>query len=158
MRSDVLLSKRDDVLADLPGKDAFLRFREMVMDGGGGRKAALLRLASQRGGEIVRYVEMLSKTNKNLMRQLERYEGAVKKNSRRRWTPDEDEMLVEKASYGDSDIFELAAIFGRTPGAIQTRLSYLVGIKRISKTVAGRFVGTANGADFEADISGVVYG
>lgn len=73
----------------------------------------------------------------------------------KRWSDDEDEILIDSASR-DMPISRISIMLGRTPAAIQTRLSYLVGIKRVSAKVAGRFVGWFNGDQVEGDIDGVV--
>ena len=76
--------------------------------------------------------------------------------SGKRWDKDEDETLVEVASRGDMSITELAVTMGRTPGAIQSRLSQLVGIGRISQSIAGRFIGTIDGEHVQGYIDGEV--
>ena len=88
--------------------------------------------------------------------EIERHESNVGERSRKRWTPEDDDMLIEAASQDGATIFGMAKEFGRTPGAIQSRISHLVGIKRMSKEVAGRFIGTLNGEFVEGDIDGVV--
>jgi len=81
---------------------------------------------------------------------------ATAERARKRWDPDEDEVLVELASQDDMSMTELAVTMGRTPGAIQSRLSQLVGIGRISQSVAGRFVGTIDGEHVQGFIDGDV--
>lgn len=74
--------------------------------------------------------------------------------SGKRWTESEDEHLIDMAAAGDMTLFELAMTMGRTPGAVQSRISQLVGIGKISQEVAGRFVGTLNGEH----VSGIIEG
>lgn len=47
-------------------------------------------------------------------------------------------------------------MFGRSAGAIATRVSYLVGIKKVSEEVAGKFVGYLDGKHVEGVINGTV--
>lgn len=75
---------------------------------------------------------------------------------RKRWTSQDDELLIEMASHDDTTIVDLSQQFGRTPGAIQSRISKLVGIKKMSAEIAGRFIGTLNGEFVEGDIDGTV--
>lgn len=91
-----------------------------------------------------------------MLLEIERHESNVGERSRKRWTPEDDELLIETASQDDATIFGMAKQFGRTPGAIQSRISYLVGIKRVSEEIAGRFIGTLNGEFVEGDIDGIV--
>lgn len=91
-----------------------------------------------------------------MMLEIERHESNVGEQSRKRWTPEDDELLIEVAAQDGATIFGMAKEFGRTPGAIQSRISHLVGVKRMSAEVAGRFIGTLNGQFVEGDIDGVV--
>lgn len=88
--------------------------------------------------------------------ELDRYEDGYADQSRKRWTEEEDEALIERAACDDSTPIQLAQEFGRSPGAITSRISYLVGIKRVSSKVAGRFIGRIDGQEVEADIDGVL--
>ena len=54
----------------------------------------------------------------------------------------------------DWGIGVVASLFGRTPSAIASRVSYLVGIERVSQEIAGRFVGTLNGQHIHGMIDG----
>ena len=76
--------------------------------------------------------------------------------SRKRWTQEEDSLLVELACKDDSTSMTIAIQLGRTPGAVQTRLSYLVGINRISSHIAGRFVGWLNDEYVDGEIDGTL--
>ena len=81
---------------------------------------------------------------------------AARNNSR--WSSEDDEILIELAVDEDTSLMEAACILGRTPAAIQTRLSHLVGINRISKKVYGRFVGSINGEYQTAYLDGQLEG
>lgn len=88
--------------------------------------------------------------------EIERHESNVGERSRKRWTSEDDDLLIETAAQDGATIFGMAKEFGRTPSAIASRISHLVGIKRMSAEVAGRFIGTLNGEFVEGDIDGVV--
>lgn len=77
-------------------------------------------------------------------------------NTNRQWTSEEDEELIECVCEDMPEVF-LAAKFKRTPGSIKTRVSTLVGRKRISQKVAGKFIGEINGEKSEAKLNGTVY-
>ena len=84
-------------------------------------------------------------------------EAGMAENAGRRWSKEADEALVEMASRDDGHtVVTLAGMFGRSPGAVASRLSDLVGMRRITgeqylrlsgqlngKEVDGVFVGTA---------------
>ena len=97
-------------------------------------------------------IEILHKAE---MEELEQLNNGVEKNKGKRWTAEQDELLIEHASQ-ENNIYGLAQIFGRSPSAIQSRLTYLVGIKRVSKQVAGKFVGIFNGVETSGHINGTV--
>lgn len=75
----------------------------------------------------------------------------------RRWTDQEDKLLIDLVCAGDKSILEISTTLGRSVPAIKTRLSNLVGVKRISQKVAGKFIGTINGEETETSIDGIVY-
>jgi hypothetical protein len=76
-------------------------------------------------------------------------------NARRRWSEEDDDMLIELASDGVS-ISTIAFSLRRSPSAIQSRISHLVGIQKLTQEVAGRFIGQLDGKHIEGDISGTV--
>ena len=125
---------------DAPQKNAFKRMS---------LHQALLRRAGL-------YIMMLQDENKFLLKELDRMGAGIGERGRKRWTNEEDELLIEMASYDSTTIIDLSKEFGRTPGAIQSRISKLVGIKKLSMEVAGRFIGTLNGELIEGDINGTV--
>ena len=77
--------------------------------------------------------------------------------SNKHWTKEEDETLIELVCEGKDNIHQLSTIFGRSPGAIKTHISDLVGRRRLTQEVAGRFIGTINGETSEAVICGTVH-
>lgn len=93
-------------------------------------------------GALAKEVERLSENN------LER--------GGKRWDQDEDETLIELAADDSKSVAQIAIMMGRTPAAIQSRITHLVGINRISSEVAGRFVGTLDGEDIEGVIEGTL--
>lgn len=74
-----------------------------------------------------------------------------------RWQPEEDELLIKLVCDGEASMLEISTTLGRTVPAIKTRISKLVGIKRISKEIAGRFVGLVDGHKTECFISGELF-
>ena len=87
--------------------------------------------------------------------QLEVIEQKSVANKNKRWTPEEDERVIDMICDGFTEI-EIAIKTGRSIGAIHTRVSKLVGINRIDRKVAGHFLGYINGEKTEGDIDGVV--
>ena len=78
-------------------------------------------------------------------------------NSMRRWTPDEDEKLLELATNGVFTTRDIASALSRTPSSVQNRLSVLFGRERKSKPVSGRFEGIINDQETTAKVVGRVY-
>lgn len=87
---------------------------------------------------------------------LERMENDSEGKKWQRWSDKEDELLIELVCDGCS-MLRLSTTLGRTPGSIKTRLSKLVGLKRISQKVAGRFIGCIDGEQTECVVDGTVY-
>ena len=77
-------------------------------------------------------------------------------NAHKPWSAEEDNELIECICNDMPEVF-LAAKFKRSPNAIKTRVSTLVGKKRISQKVAGKFIGKVNGKQTVADLLGTVY-
>lgn len=89
-------------------------------------------------------------------RQVERFSEVKFDNSNKRWNKEEDEMLINAACDDNNSLYEISTRFGRSPAAIQTRISYLVGIKRISTEIAGKFIGTLDGKEVDGNIKGTL--
>ena len=87
---------------------------------------------------------------------IERYITNSEARKNKRWLPEEDEVLVNMVC-DDNSIFEISLTLGRTPASIKTRLSNLVGTKRISKNIAGKFIGKIDGILTECEIEGTVF-
>ena len=109
----------------------------------------LLRRA---GTQIVIQNDLIDK----LLLENDRVTDGIGERGRKRWTQQDDELLIEMAAQEDVTIIDLSKQFGRTPGAIQSRISRLVGIKKLSAEIAGRFIGTLNGEFVEGNIDGIV--
>ena len=77
--------------------------------------------------------------------------------SNKRWSKQEDEMLINLVCEEKHNIHKLSSIFGRSPQAIQSRISELVGVRKLTQEIAGRFIGSINGNDVSGDIHGKVY-
>jgi hypothetical protein len=86
----------------------------------------------------------------------EKTDGKSSGKYHKKWSKEEDEWLIE-AVCDDVSLMRIAIALGRTVSAVQGRITYLVGVKRLSQQVAGKFIGTANGAEFEADLVGTVF-
>lgn len=157
MINGVTLIRRDDIIDALREHDPNLT----------GEAAGLLE---SRGSNTYRHIENCHSVMKRmgqsiimkqmiidrLLVELDRMGDGIGERGGKRWSQEEDEMLIEMAARDDYTIIKLARAFGRTPGAIQSRISMLVGINKISAKVAGRFIGTLNGEHVEGDISGVL--
>lgn len=74
--------------------------------------------------------------------------------SNKRWTERVDNLLIDLVCEEKLSAIQIAAILGRSTSAIKTRLSDLVGIKRLSSEIVGKFIGTLNGANIEGNIKG----
>ena len=74
----------------------------------------------------------------------------------KRWEKKEDDELIEMACMNIPEI-AMAVKLKRNPSAIKTRISYLVGVKRLTQKVAGKFIGEIDGVETESTIKGTVY-
>lgn len=74
-----------------------------------------------------------------------------------RWTENEDKLLIDLVCDESISMLELSTTMGRTVPAIKTRLSHLVGVKRISQKIAGRFIGKADGEEIDSELVGIIY-
>ena len=111
-----------------------------------------------------KYVPVLLAHNANindfdqmLERQITQLDKTTGARSNKRWTKDEDEWLIEEACKDKVSIFDISTTLGRTPSSIQARITKLVGLHRISEEIAGRFIGSIDGAEVEGNICGRIY-
>ena len=98
-------------------------------------------------------LKVINKSVKEHDRTLSQIDGASQERSRKRWTKDEDEFLIDSIARGDSAL-KVSSQLGRTSEAIKTRVSYLVGISKVESDVAGTFIGTLNGVEVSGNLEG----
>lgn len=89
------------------------------------------------------------------MRERAQIAGKGTPRSGKKWTDDEDSILIDRAVTGD-DVQAIALTLGRTPTAVSGRISHLVGVKRISEAFAGTIRGQLNGEEVEGVFVGNV--
>lgn len=106
--------------------------------------------------KILNLILFQAKIIDGLEESFDRIVNNMSKNNGKKWTREEDDLLIEIVARGELTIAEIAITFGRTPSAITTRVSYLVGIKRVSEEIAGRFTGYLDGRSVEGFIKGTV--
>ncbi len=104
---------------------------------------------------LLEYCEGIDKFNGVLNKTFERLENDSEDKHYKRWTEEEDEILIE-AVCSNRSMLEVSTMMGRTVPSIKTRVSKLVGLKRLSQEIAGEFIGTLNGAEVCGHISGTV--
>lgn len=122
--------------------------------GGGCKPAEQLRIFRKYVPRLITLYNLAVDVQKGALKNADRAINATTERSGKRWTPEEDEVLVELASRDEESAFSIATKVGRTPGAVQSRLSQLVGIGKISQEIAGRFIGTLNGEHVVGVIDG----
>ena len=76
--------------------------------------------------------------------------------SGRRWTDEQDEALVNLACDPDPAMIKIALALNRTPGAVASRLTYLVGVSKVSRHVVGRITGYLDGEPVSGNFDGVL--
>ena len=145
-----------DVIADANPDEVFNNLNKALgVEGYGSCKTAeQLRIFKKYVPKLMKLQEATHEALCASAKNQERMYDATAERSNKRWEKDEDETIVEVASRGEMSITELAVTMGRSPAAIQTRLSQLVGIGRVSQEVAGRFIGTLDGEHVQGFIDG----
>lgn len=102
---------------------------------------------------LMEYVIHLNSVNRHLNQEyLQATEDATER-ARKRWTEQEDEILVSKAAEG-AGVQNIALALRRTPGAVSARISHLVGVRRISESFAGGIEGYLNGEEIKGTFVG----
>ena len=152
VKRDTIIENWDKVVA---GRNAIHAMTELVArpPKSAHRQLQLYRRYARDAIEYQMYYQELIGA---LSDEIDRLLNGVNDRNGKRWTDDEDTLLVEFASRDDMTVTQIALNIGRTPSAVQTRLSYLVGVQKVSAKVAGRFVGWLNGEQVEGDIDGEV--
>ena len=137
--------------------NVFNTMRQLCTNGGGQNAFFQLQAFRKTGKMMVDLLRFYQEVAEYAFDQINTLERKSAKNANKKWTKDEDELLIELVTDDDVTDIELMAKFGRSMGAIKTRVSTLVGLNRISQEIAGRFVGTINGEKVEGKIDGTVY-
>lgn len=106
---------------------------------------------------LLKHAEQLDGFNRRLSKTFERMESDSEEKKYQRWTPAEDEKLIELVCNPKWSMLEISTTMGRSVPAIKSRVTKLVGLKRISQEVAGKFIGTVDGNKIEGTISGTLY-
>lgn len=104
---------------------------------------------------LLEYCEGIDKFNGVLNKTFQRMESDSEEKRYKRWSEEEDELLIEMVCQNRS-LLEVSTAMGRTVSSIKTRVSNLVGVKRLSQEIAGKFVGTLNGENVSGVINGTV--
>lgn len=107
--------------------------------------------------ELIKYCQLRDKLLQGALKQNERFEDDCSDKKYQRWTNEEDEILIDLICSDQYSLLEISTMMGRTVSALKTRLTKLVGIKRLSQKVAGKFIGTMNGEQIDAEINGTIY-
>ena len=100
---------------------------------------------------------VMSEGTDKACKQVERCTNIDYDRANKRWSKEEDEELINIVCDGKENIHQISTIFGRSPGAIKTHISELVGRKRLSQEVAGRFIGIIDGIEANAEIKGTIF-
>lgn len=106
---------------------------------------------------LLEHILLLSDVNKAATKECTRVYEKTDVKSNKRWSKEEDELLIEAVCDDNTTMAQLSAIFGRTPGAINSHLTKLVGLKRLSQKVVGKFIGEVDGQTVNTSINGTLY-
>lgn len=109
------------------------------------------------GDDIIKYFYSYGNVLDKVATTQKDFEKGASRNNNKRWTDKEDELLIEMVCDESVNPYELASTFGRSIPAIKSRVSKLVGTKRLSSEVAGHFIGMLDGELVEGHIDGKVY-
>ena len=97
------------------------------------------------------------KKNTMLQEALNRIATDSESKKYKKWTNTEDVELIDLVCDKNLSILEVSAVMGRTVPSIKTRVSKLVGLKRLSQDVAGRFIGTIDGNHADCVLDGKIF-
>ena len=106
---------------------------------------------------LLNYVQDANKHIKIEQTKNKRLSDIEHDRSNKRWSKEEDELLINLVCDETQNIHQLSSIFGRSPTAIKSRVSELVGVRKLTQEIAGRFIGRIDGEDISGNISGTVY-
>ena len=117
------------------------------LKGGQDRRNVHQRLSADRvhSAALMDGYQALNELRIALESELDQMQGLRPDQAGRRWTNSQDDALVEMACRDDSSMMTLALDFNRTPAAISSRLTYLVGVSKVSRRVVGRITGYLDG-------------
>lgn len=107
--------------------------------------------------ELLKDYTRVIRSNNEFVKVMKRQRTDSEEKKYKRWTDAEDNELIELVCDPDLSILDISVTMGRTVPAIKTRVSKLVGLKRLSQEIAGRFIGTINGNHAECVIDGTIY-
>ena len=107
--------------------------------------------------KLINYIKERDKLLDFAIKQIERYENDCDDKRFKRWTPEEEEMLINLVCDENYSMLQISTMMGRTVPSIKTKISNLVGVKRLSQKIAGRFIGTMNGENIETNLNGIIY-
>jgi hypothetical protein len=79
---------------------------------------------------------------------LREFRFGVFENDGKKWAAREDDTIVALKCQG-ANAMDMSRSMGRSPAAVATRLSYLVGIRRLFVNIDGVVVGTLDGQETE---------
>lgn len=155
-----------------PREDGILALNKNELNNETGAELArqLLQLLEEPKGSAFHQLQAWKKLGKKLYRFMKNQDDLIqlqKKESQRifesttekkykRWTPEEEKTLIDMVTQPDMTLVKLATMFGRTPSAIQAKLTNLVGLKRVDRKIAGKFVGNLNGEHVEGFVDGII--
>lgn len=128
------------------------------LNSGHGDRNVFIRLRKYRENtqRLIKYVEDYQVIVRAALDRQDQMLGKVGERNRKKWTPTEDRALVDQACEPGSTLVTLALSMNRTPGAVASRLTHLVGIKKVSREIAGRIIGSLDGEPVEGYFEGVL--
>ena len=116
-----------------------------------------LRIYRKYSPLLVSYLDSLRRLGSMAAKDIKRLKEKTDDRSRKKWSEEEDNLLIECICSEKYTPAYISMKFGRSPSAISNRVSYLVGVKRLSQKVAGRFIGQINGEEVDGLAVGTLY-
>ena len=108
------------------------------------------------GKKMLAYMKMVDKFSHQTMKEQQRLKTMKSDRANKRWTPEEDELLIELLCNEEYTLLDVSKTIGRSITAINTRVSTLVGIKRTNQEIRGLFTGKLNGMIVDGTIDGLL--